>query len=180
MAVDACKHRLQCVLVQVQLVDNTSLLPELESITTAPPEIHSLLFFVRLLWHSQRLLRLLLFFLFLFIPFSLFAWRRLHLLWRLAGRAATLLFSFCPFSSSFFFLVKGRGDRFECTYKNVEYCKKECPDIDGEYFWNYYEQTEWIKANGQKIINWKSTIKTWNKRKEKESVKTDNRVWLGK
>lgn len=48
------------------------------------------------------------------------------------------------------------------------YCESIGSSVDGEYFWHHYEQTNWIKPNGQKVINWKSTIKTWEKRQTKK------------
>lgn len=48
----------------------------------------------------------------------------------------------------------------------IKYCKSINSPIDGEYFWHHYEQTNWIKPNGQRVINWKSTIRTWEKRQE--------------
>ena len=51
----------------------------------------------------------------------------------------------------------------------IEFCKTINSTVDAEYFWNYYDQTDWIKANGQKIINWKSTIRTWERKNIKQS-----------
>lgn len=45
-----------------------------------------------------------------------------------------------------------------------EYCKETGSKIDPEVFFHTYESTDWVKANGQKVKNWKSTVKTWEKR----------------
>lgn len=44
------------------------------------------------------------------------------------------------------------------------YCVEIKSKIDPEIFFHNYESTGWIKANGQKVKNWKSTLKTWEKR----------------
>lgn len=46
----------------------------------------------------------------------------------------------------------------------IDYCKEIKSPVDPEHFYHNYESTGWIKANGQPVINWKSTIKTWEKR----------------
>lgn len=46
----------------------------------------------------------------------------------------------------------------------VEYCKEINSSVDPEQFFHNYESTDWVKANGQKVMNWKSTIRTWEKR----------------
>ena len=51
----------------------------------------------------------------------------------------------------------------------IEYCKETNSHIDPEFFFNHYESTDWIKANGQKVKNWKATIKTWEKRNPKQT-----------
>ncbi len=55
----------------------------------------------------------------------------------------------------------------------ITYCKDTSSSVDGENFFHFYEQSNWIKANGQPVINWKSTIKTWEKRNIKPE--TDGR-----
>lgn len=52
----------------------------------------------------------------------------------------------------------------------VKYCKETNSSVDGEYFWHHYEQTNWIKPNGQSVLNWKSTVKTWEKRNKPENT----------
>ena len=46
----------------------------------------------------------------------------------------------------------------------IAYCKETKSSIDPELFFNNYESTDWVKANGQPVKNWKATIKTWEKR----------------
>lgn len=67
-------------------------------------------------------------------------------------------------------IVKERNQRFtKPTLEQVkEYCQQTNSNIDSEIFWHNYESTGWIKANGQPIINWKSTIKTWERRNKIE------------
>ena len=48
------------------------------------------------------------------------------------------------------------------------YCKEINAKTNPEYFFNNYESTGWIKANGQKIVNWKSTIRTWESRNKQQ------------
>lgn len=44
------------------------------------------------------------------------------------------------------------------------YCKEINSRIDPEKFFHNYESSGWVKATGQKIVNWKSTIRTWEQR----------------
>jgi hypothetical protein len=53
-----------------------------------------------------------------------------------------------------------------------KYCLEIGTKVDPELFFHNYESTNWVKANGQKVKNWKSTIRTWEKRHiEKEAQK---------
>lgn len=71
---------------------------------------------------------------------------------------------------------RGKGERKQFIKPTLEqvkaYCKETNSSIDPELFWHNYESSAWFKANGQKVINWKSTIKTWEKRENKQSVVT--------
>ena len=49
------------------------------------------------------------------------------------------------------------------------YCLEIKSPIDPDYFFNTYESQGWIKANGRPVLNWKSTIRTWEKRNEKSN-----------
>jgi len=52
----------------------------------------------------------------------------------------------------------------------VDYCKERKNTIDAETFVDYFESSGWIKANGQKVKDWKATIRTWEQRdKQKET-----------
>ena len=66
---------------------------------------------------------------------------------------------------------KGKGNIYRRPTLNqiIEYCKETNSHIDPEFFFNHYESTDWIKANGQKVKNWKATIKTWEKRNPKQT-----------
>jgi hypothetical protein len=66
------------------------------------------------------------------------------------------------------------------TVKEVaEYCKERKNTIDAETFIDYFESSGWIKANGQKVKDWKATIRTWEKRSaEKQSQQTSKVHYL--
>ncbi len=66
------------------------------------------------------------------------------------------------------------------TVKEVaEYCKERKNTIDAETFVDYFESSGWIKANGQKVKDWKATIRTWEKRSaEKQSQQTSKVHYL--
>lgn len=75
--------------------------------------------------------------------------------------------------------IKYKGRRFiRPTLEQVkDYCKETGSKVDPEIFFHNYESTDWIKANGQKVKNWKSTLKTWEKRnlaKEEVMPKTQD------
>ena len=44
------------------------------------------------------------------------------------------------------------------------YCLERRNNIDPEIFFHNYESVGWVKANGQPVLNWKSTLITWEKR----------------
>ncbi len=46
----------------------------------------------------------------------------------------------------------------------ITYCKERNNKIDPEVFFHTYKSQGWIKTNGQPILNWKSTIITWEKK----------------
>ena len=52
-----------------------------------------------------------------------------------------------------------------------KYCMETNSSVDPETFFTHYASQGWIKANGQPIINWKLTIKTWERKDKKESNK---------
>jgi len=45
-----------------------------------------------------------------------------------------------------------------------DYCSSIQTITDPELFFDNYESTGWIKANGQPVKDWKATIRTWEKR----------------
>ena len=68
-------------------------------------------------------------------------------------------------------IVKGKRKFRPPTLEQVkEYAKEIKSHIDPELFFHTYESSGWIKANGQRVLNWKSTLQTWDKKQE---VKND-------
>lgn len=51
----------------------------------------------------------------------------------------------------------------------IDYCQEIKSTISPTLFFNNYESTGWIKANGQPVINWKATVRTWNERDNKSA-----------
>ena len=49
------------------------------------------------------------------------------------------------------------------------YIEEKGYDIDAQYFVDYYEGNGWVRGNGQKIMNWKAVVNTWQRR-EKDGV----------
>lgn len=69
-------------------------------------------------------------------------------------------------------IIKRKQRFVKPTIEQVkQYCLETKSTIDPEEFWHNYESSGWIKANGQSVLNWKSTIKTWEKREKKNSPK---------
>lgn len=56
------------------------------------------------------------------------------------------------------------------------YCLERKSIVDPETFFHNYESTNWIKANGLPVKNWKSTVVMWEKRDKpkNKSEHTDN------
>lgn len=51
------------------------------------------------------------------------------------------------------------------------YCKdKGLNTIDPEYFVRFYSESDWIKANGEPVRNWKSTVLTWAQRDKERGI----------
>jgi hypothetical protein len=61
-------------------------------------------------------------------------------------------------------VVRGRGLKKPTLEQVREYCKEARLSIDPDYFYHSYESSGWIKANGQPVKNWKSTLQTWESR----------------
>lgn len=38
--------------------------------------------------------------------------------------------------------------------------------IDAQFFIDYYQSANWIKGNGEPVVNWKQTIQSWKKREQ--------------
>ena len=64
--------------------------------------------------------------------------------------------------------VVGGNKRFRVpTLEAIRiYCQENKSSVDPESFFNTYESSGWIKANGQAVKNWRATIKTWERRAE--------------
>jgi len=58
----------------------------------------------------------------------------------------------------------------------TEYCKERNNTIDSEYFFDYYESTDWIKPNGAKVKDWKATLRMWEKRDLNQKTTTQQKV----
>lgn len=48
------------------------------------------------------------------------------------------------------------------------YCEEKGYDIDAEYFWNYYNSSNWTRKNGDPVLNWKQTVITWAKKDQEK------------
>ena len=48
--------------------------------------------------------------------------------------------------------------------------------IDPDYFFDYYEEMKWVKANGKAVSNWKLTACTWDKNERKRTKNEDTRI----
>ena len=55
------------------------------------------------------------------------------------------------------------------------YCIERKSPIDPETFFHNYESTNWIKANGLPVQNWKSTIVTWEKKQKPPDKKEERK-----
>ncbi len=56
------------------------------------------------------------------------------------------------------------------------YCREIKSVVNPDTFFHTYESQGWIKSNGRPILNWKSTIRTWDIKQGKQSE--DNRRFL--
>lgn len=52
-----------------------------------------------------------------------------------------------------------------------EYVEEKGYEMDPEAFFDYYSESNWIKKNGQPILDWKASVRTWARR-EKEFKKS--------
>lgn len=44
-----------------------------------------------------------------------------------------------------------------------EYCLSRNNNIDPEYFYDYFNDSDWIDSNGKQVLSWKGKIITWEK-----------------
>lgn len=54
----------------------------------------------------------------------------------------------------------------------IIYQKEKCHNVDAKYFFDYFEETNWIDSRGNKVKSWKQKMLTWNK----SSTKTTSSV----
>ena len=54
------------------------------------------------------------------------------------------------------------------------YCLERKSPIDPETFFHTYEGSGWVKANGLPVLNWKSTIVTWEKKEKPKAMVVAN------
>lgn len=47
------------------------------------------------------------------------------------------------------------------------YCEERKNRINPEHFIDYYERSDWIMSNGQKMKDWKACIRTWERNEQK-------------
>lgn len=52
-----------------------------------------------------------------------------------------------------------------------EYVEAKGYEMDPEAFFDYYSETNWLKKNGQPIVDWKASVRTWARR-EREFKKS--------
>lgn len=56
------------------------------------------------------------------------------------------------------------------------YVEEKGLKIDADYFFDYYEEMKWIKANGKPVRSWKLTACTWDKNERKRTSNEDTRT----
>ena len=59
----------------------------------------------------------------------------------------------------------------------ADYCKERKNNIDAETFVDYFESSGWVKANGQKVKDWKATVRTWEKHKNNNQKDNGTPYW---
>lgn len=52
-----------------------------------------------------------------------------------------------------------------------EYVKEKGYNIDADYFWSYYNESDWIDKNNEPVLNWKLKLVTWAKKEEEKPKK---------
>lgn len=66
-----------------------------------------------------------------------------------------------------------------------DYCKERKNDLDPEYFYDFQEARNWYLSNGKKMVDWKATIRTWERnnyssgRKKEEDLANDTSNYGG-
>ena len=52
-----------------------------------------------------------------------------------------------------------------------EYVKEKGYNIDADYFWSYYNASNWTDKNNEPVLNWKLKLVTWAKKEEEKPKK---------
>lgn len=43
------------------------------------------------------------------------------------------------------------------------YCRSRVSPVDPDYFWEYFNASDWMDKNGKPVLNWKGKLVTWEK-----------------
>lgn len=54
------------------------------------------------------------------------------------------------------------------------YCEKRGNKIDPQYFYDYFNDNDWVDSNGKQVMNWKGKILTWEKFSKEEKKNESN------
>lgn len=54
------------------------------------------------------------------------------------------------------------------------YCESRGNKIDPQYFFDYFNDNDWVDNNGKKVMNWKGKILTWEKFSKEEKKDESN------
>ena len=53
----------------------------------------------------------------------------------------------------------------------IDYARQRNLNVDADWLWEYWNEGEWVKANGQPVRNWKQTMLTHHKFNEEKPIK---------
>ncbi|OGM08979.1 hypothetical protein A2Z67_06045 [Candidatus Woesebacteria bacterium RBG_13_36_22] len=56
----------------------------------------------------------------------------------------------------------------------IKYINDNNYNVDGEYFYQYFTESNWIDSKGNSVYNWKQKIITWSKGNKNGTVKKDS------
>lgn len=61
------------------------------------------------------------------------------------------------------------------TLEEIEaYCKERNSNVNAKHFYDYYTEGKWVDAKGNKVMNWKQKLITWERSSNRTSKKQDN------